>query len=272
MRDSSASAAILHSSGAGPDAGAVNDDSDGEPKVTANRRQVTTIRLGKCTLNDLKQCFIVVIGSVGLLFILVITTVILLRNFFNRSTQTSTLNAAQIYFNELLEQVRSEQHWTAVANENAFQRRQLIENNVEIRRVENYSATAYQGEYERIYSSTFHPRHSYELISALLNKFHIPPSVAQHFDARQHWPLCRSSIAKVYDQGDCWNYWLFATLSAIEDRICIASNGEEKMKLSAFHLLTCCQECGSCRGGNPEAVYIYWVKYGITTGIFYILS
>ncbi|VDM45792.1 unnamed protein product [Toxocara canis] len=153
----------------------------------------------------------------------------------------------------------------AQPNPNAFQRRELDEYDIEIRRAENYSATAYQGVFERIYSSTFHARDNYQLITDMLNKFHIPPSVAQHFDAREHWPLCRSSIAKVYDQGECWNYWLFSTLSTIEDRICIASSGEEKMRLSMFHLLTCCQECGSCRGGNPEAVYIYWVKYGITT-------
>lgn len=66
--------------------------------------------------------------------------------------------------------------------------------------------------------------------------------------------------------GNSTSLQLMSTLSTIEDRICIASNGEEKMRLSMFHLLTCCQECGGCRGGNPEAVYIYWVKYGITTG------
>lgn len=69
----------------------------------------------------------------------------------------------------------------------------------------------YQGEFERIYASTFHARDNYQLIFDMLTKFHIPPSVAQHFDAREHWPLCRSSTAKVYDQGACWNYWVSET-------------------------------------------------------------
>ncbi|KHN83503.1 Cathepsin B-like cysteine proteinase 6 [Toxocara canis] len=276
----------------GPDSEQHDDDTD-VPKSATSQHRIPMFP--SCTSTISLRYLLAFVGSALFIITLTIAVSIFLKNWFRSSSQPSTNSPSAIYFSDLLERIKTERRWmaqpnpnafqrreldeydieirraenysatAAQPNPNAFQRRELDEYDIEIRRAENYSATAYQGVFERIYSSTFHARDNYQLITDMLNKFHIPPSVAQHFDAREHWPLCRSSIAKVYDQGECWNYWLFSTLSTIEDRICIASSGEEKMRLSMFHLLTCCQECGSCRGGNPEAVYIYWVKYGITT-------
>uniref|UniRef100_A0A915BQW9 Peptidase C1A papain C-terminal domain-containing protein n=5 Tax=Parascaris univalens TaxID=6257 RepID=A0A915BQW9_PARUN len=243
-------------------------DSD-EPDIEVDKRSIRRSRrttlpfLSATPISSLHCCIVVGVGSFVVL--LTVAVSIFMKELFHASSNPPSNGRALVYFSELLERIKAERRWTAEPNENAFQRRELAEYGVEVRKAENYSSTAYQGEFERIYASTFHARDNYQLTFDMLTKFHIPPTVAERFDAREHWPLCRSSTAKVYDQGACWNYWLLSTLSTIEDRICIASNGEEKMRLSMFHLLTCCQECGGCRGGNPEAVYIYWVKYGITT-------
>ena len=51
------------------------------------------------------------------------------------------------------------------------------------------------------------------------------------------------------------------------DRICIHSNGENKFRLSAEDLLTCCDSCGfGCNGGYPESAWQFFVSDGIVTG------
>lgn len=46
----------------------------------------------------------------------------------------------------------------------------------------------------------------------------------------------------------------FGATEAMSDRLCIASNGEITMDVSAEDLLSCCKGCGNgCNGGFPGA-------------------
>ncbi|KAJ1363731.1 hypothetical protein KIN20_023656 [Parelaphostrongylus tenuis] len=54
------------------------------------------------------------------------------------------------------------------------------------------------------------------------------------------------------------------------DRICIASEGNQQVIISADDLLSCCDECGyGCEGGDPYQAWNYWVTNGIVTGSNY---
>ncbi|KAG7263947.1 hypothetical protein CRUP_007014, partial [Coryphaenoides rupestris] len=69
----------------------------------------------------------------------------------------------------------------------------------------------------------------------------LPPS----FDPRQEWPNC-PTIGQIRDQGGY--------------RLCIQTQGEVSVEISAEDLLTCCNECGM-----GEAWY-FWMTQGVVTG------
>jgi cathepsin B len=53
----------------------------------------------------------------------------------------------------------------------------------------------------------------------------------------------------------------------MSDRICIASNGQQNVHLSAEDLVDCCGSCGfGCNGGFPESAWEWFVRTGIVTG------
>jgi cathepsin B len=90
--------------------------------------------------------------------------------------------------------------------------------------------------------------------------------IPEAFDSRQQWPKC-DSIKAIRDQSSCGSCWAFGAVEAISDRICIATDGETQVSLSADDLLSCCKSCGfGCNGGDPLAAWKYWVKDGIVTG------
>lgn len=92
----------------------------------------------------------------------------------------------------------------------------------------------------------------------------------ENFDSREKWGEKCPSTKEVRDQGSCGSCWAFGATEAMTDRICIASNGEQKPHLSAEDLATCCTSCGfGCNGGYPEAAWYYWEKTGIVTGGHY---
>uniref|UniRef100_A0A915PFM9 Peptidase C1A papain C-terminal domain-containing protein n=1 Tax=Setaria digitata TaxID=48799 RepID=A0A915PFM9_9BILA len=85
------------------------------------------------------------------------------------------------------------------------------------------------------------------------------------FDARKKWPLC-STIHDVPNQGGCGSCFAIAAAGVASDRICIATNATVQVILSADDIISCCAGCGTCIGGDPLKVMIYWVNHGIVTG------
>ena len=94
-----------------------------------------------------------------------------------------------------------------------------------------------------------------------------PVSLPSSFDSRTAWPLC-TSIREVRDQSTCGSCWVFGAVTAMSDRICIASNQTRQDRLSSEDLLSCCgSSCGDgCNGGYPAGAWQYWVDNGIVTG------
>jgi len=93
--------------------------------------------------------------------------------------------------------------------------------------------------------------------------------IPESFDAREAWPDC-ASLKEVRDQGACGSCWAFATVEAISDRICIASQGKQQLEISAENLVACCSTCGmGCNGGYPESAWSYYQHTGLVTGGLY---
>jgi len=86
------------------------------------------------------------------------------------------------------------------------------------------------------------------------------------FDARTQWPNC-PSIGEIRDQSNCGSCWAVAAAEAMSDRVCIGSNGNEKVDISALDLMSCCRTCGQgCDGGFPTAAWQYYARTGLVTG------
>lgn len=96
---------------------------------------------------------------------------------------------------------------------------------------------------------------------------HITNDLPDEFDARKQWPQC-PSISEVRDQSACGSCWAVAAAAAISDRVCIGSNGNEKVDISGLDLLSCCGfRCGQgCNGGYPTAAWQFWARTGLVTG------
>jgi cathepsin B len=93
--------------------------------------------------------------------------------------------------------------------------------------------------------------------------------IPDEFDARTKWPAC-GSLKEIRDQGSCGSCWAFAATEAMTDRICIATKGKSKFRVSADNLVSCCgilSLCGfGCNGGFPSSAWRYWVSHGIVSG------
>ncbi|XP_018567564.1 cathepsin B-like [Anoplophora glabripennis] len=95
-------------------------------------------------------------------------------------------------------------------------------------------------------------------------------TIPESFDAREQWADCAAIIGEIRDQASCGSCWALGAVEAMSDRICIHSNGEKKVSLSAQDLLTCCATCGyGCEGGFLEPSWKYWAESGISTGGLY---
>nr|QHB21493.1 venom C1A protease 1 [Platymeris rhadamanthus] len=109
------------------------------------------------------------------------------------------------------------------------------------------------------------PRTSLPIMARLDTEMVIPDT----FDSRIQWPDC-PTISHIQDQGACGACWAVAGAATFSDRVCVASGGIHKLHLSAHHLLTCCgvKMCGTiaCDGGDDYRAWVFFRKYGVTTG------
>lgn len=76
-----------------------------------------------------------------------------------------------------------------------------------------------------------------------------------------------ASLKEIRDQSECGSCWAFGSVEAMTDRICIQSDGEQTVHLSAQDVTSCCHLADmGCHGGVPPTVYIYWTATGIVSG------
>jgi len=126
----------------------------------------------------------------------------------------------------------------------------------------------------------FHPMTSHNYLRTLMGvhkdaEKHMPPKkrillgveqIPESFDPRERWPDC-PTIKEIRDQGGCGSCWAFGAVTAMSDRICIHSKGEQHVHVSAENLLSCCYRCGfGCNGGFPGAAWSYWTRKGLVSG------
>ncbi|CAJ0594799.1 unnamed protein product [Cylicocyclus nassatus] len=92
-------------------------------------------------------------------------------------------------------------------------------------------------------------------------------NLPESFDAREKWPQC-VSIKTIRDQADCGSCWAVSAASAMSDRLCIQTMGQDQRIISDTDILACCGEyCGNgCDGGLPIRAYEYGMNYGVCTG------
>jgi cathepsin B len=91
-----------------------------------------------------------------------------------------------------------------------------------------------------------------------------------NFDAREHWPECEPVINHVRDQADCGSCWAHGTTEALNDRMCIATNGAFQELLSVADTTACCDgsSCFSfgCNGGQVGTPWLWFKNTGVVSG------
>ena len=75
-------------------------------------------------------------------------------------------------------------------------------------------------------------------------------NLPRSFDARDAFPKCANLIGTVRDQGKCGSCWAVATVEVMNDRLCVASRGEETRELSPQYPLSCFASGNGCDGGD----------------------
>ncbi|XP_066951283.1 uncharacterized peptidase C1-like protein F26E4.3 [Macrobrachium rosenbergii] len=87
--------------------------------------------------------------------------------------------------------------------------------------------------------------------------------IPREFDARtkREW---QGRVSDVSDQGWCGASWAFSTLGVAQDRLSIESYGNETVRLSPQHLLSCDRRGQKgCEGGHVDRAWQYLRKIGV---------
>jgi len=94
-----------------------------------------------------------------------------------------------------------------------------------------------------------------------------PKDIPASFDARDKWPQCKNVIGNIRDQSACGSCWAVSSAGVMSDRLCIATNGQSQVSLSAGDVMSCCSDCGyGCEGGWPARAFDYFMNPGVVTG------
>lgn len=89
------------------------------------------------------------------------------------------------------------------------------------------------------------------------------------FDSRTAWPKCADMIGHIFDQGHCGSCWAMGAFEALEDRICIQSEGDKKIWLASQDLVSCDSSSMGCNGGWPSSAWQTLKNTGIVTEACY---
>jgi cathepsin B len=99
---------------------------------------------------------------------------------------------------------------------------------------------------------------------------YVGATIPTEFNSNTQWPECESVINNIRDQSDCGSCWAFGSTEALNDRICVHSNGAFTEYLSTSDTTGCCNgtECFSfgCGGGQPGLAWGWFTRTGVVTG------
>ena len=100
--------------------------------------------------------------------------------------------------------------------------------------------------------------------------FKVTDALPESFDARVQWPQCNDVINHVRDQANCGSCWAHGTTEALNDRMCIATDGAFQTLLSVADTTACCgaTQCMSfgCNGGQVGSPWAWFTKHGVVSG------
>ena len=103
-----------------------------------------------------------------------------------------------------------------------------------------------------------------------IEEFPVDPTleVPEEFDSAKKWPSCGKMINDIRDQSNCGCCWAFAGAEAASDRMCIASQGEHMVPLSAQDLCFCGLQIFShgCNGGQISTPWHHIKRGGAVSG------
>eukprot|EP00435_Cladocopium_sp_Y103_P037064 s1597_g9.t1 len=95
-------------------------------------------------------------------------------------------------------------------------------------------------------------------------------SLPASFEAASEWPSCAEIIMRIHNQGQCGSCWSFAATSALDSRLCIATNGAfsgPAAQLSRGFVASCAPPSSDgCAGGWSDWVFNLMATTGVPTG------
>merc|ERR1719456_1064336 len=89
--------------------------------------------------------------------------------------------------------------------------------------------------------------------------------ISDSFDSAENWPQCAKIIGDIRDQSNCGCCWAFAGAEAASDRMCIATNGEKMVPISAQDVCFNSNYDG-CDGGMIDTPWSFIKGHGAVTG------
>ena len=98
-----------------------------------------------------------------------------------------------------------------------------------------------------------------EFVPKLVNP--IPDS----FDSAKEWPKCAKLINDIRDQSNCGCCWAFAGAEAASDRMCIATDGDKNLPISAQDVCFN-SNLNGCNGGQITTPWTYIRWRGAVSG------
>ena len=84
----------------------------------------------------------------------------------------------------------------------------------------------------------------------------------ESFDWREQTPNC---VNEIRNQGYCGSCWAFALTNVLTDRLCIQTQGKERIEFSPQDLVSCDRYNYGCQGGDMFISWLYTNYYGVCT-------
>jgi len=84
----------------------------------------------------------------------------------------------------------------------------------------------------------------------------------REYDFRAQWPQCAGPIR---NQQQCGSCWAFSGAEAVEQRLCMASQGKINLLLSPQDSVSCDHDNYACMGGYLDRTWNYYENYGLVT-------